>query len=482
MVALGPLTWNAAITAINGDAVTGQFSGKWINYHDGGRVWREIQSRFAESNNGGFEHTESPWSITAPPTATGRMELYSDNDYSPIRGDYFALTRTPSLELDHPEAASVSAVFDPANPWEINYPNALGDGADIRLRTFHRRGMRTSHLIAIRTAPNGSGDARIKERIYTPLHIPNWDGSEIDIGLTGAALVVNGDPDAGIRIRPAMAWYRDASGELFTSAVSVIAVRRLGYVEVTKIIPRSFIDAGLAAGATVFADETTSVFFPNAHIEVSSVDGSAARVVEESFASLRSGAGTTAQDTDTAASCYLQTGATTSVYRWIQRLFMLFDTSSIGAGNVVSSATLSGYVLTVASANGTLTAGLVGSTPASNTAISASDYSNVGSTEFSSSRLSSATATTNAYNAYALNADGIAAISTTSVSKFAIRPGVDIDAGSPPWANAYQASKIEFALADTTGTTRDPKLSVTWSAAGGGASNAGQLLLLGCGA
>lgn len=481
MVAVGPKTWNATITAVDGDAVTLDVRSKWVNYHDGGGIWLPIDPSFTDISGGGFEHTTSPWSVSCPRYATGRISVYNDQDYNPHTGSTLSLTTTPALELDHPDASPVEGIIDPERPWRVVYPNALGDKVDLAAGLWQGRYTRAEHLVIIRGLPAGDMDAVITERIYTPLRIPGWSGSAADVGATGAALLAAGDPDLGIRMRPAVAWYYDQSGQLVTCPISVVVERRLnaGYVLLTKTIPRWFIADALAAGAYVIADETTTTFYPNANVETTSVDGSALRNANETFPTIRAEAGMASQDSDTAASCFLSCSATTSQYQILQRLFFLFDTSAIGSGNTVTAATLSLYALTKSSGNGVIEAAIVSSLPASNTAIVAADYSTLGTTDFAP-RLTSTAATTSAYNDFVLNSSGLAAISTTSITKLGCRPGVDVDAGTPPWtSNAF--SRIEFSLADTTGTTRDPKFVVTYTAGGGGGGTSGNLLLLGVG-
>ena len=467
MVAPGPLTWNATITAVNGDERTADIRTKWVNYHDGGGLWLPIQSRFSEASNGGFEHTESPWSIEAPPTATGRIKLYGDNDYDPHIRDYRTLTSVPTLELDHPDASPVDAIFDPANPWEINYPDALGDGCDLRLRTWHAKAMRAVHLIAIRKMPTGGNNAVITERIYTPLRIHGWTGDAVDIGASGAALVVSGDPTLGIRMRPAVAWYRvPETDELVTTPIEVIVERRVGagYVMLTKIIPSAFIASALAVGAVVYADETTSTFYPDANTETNTVDGYVGRnVAQESFAAIIAGAANVASDSVTSvAAPNITAGSTSNLYTNLRRNIYLFDTSPLTAAANISSATLSISGTMVISWIKPAEMVVVSSNPASNTAVATGDYGSFGSTDYSS-RVGYAAWNASGYTALSLNAAGISAIAKTGITKLGIRLGCDVDATQPTtWLSTVGTSYTAY-MADQSGTSNDPKLAVTWT-------------------
>jgi hypothetical protein len=91
--------------------------------------------------------------------------------------------------------------------------------------------------------------------------------------------------------------------------------------------------------------------------------------------------------------------------------------STYGLSNNVSGTDSNSYVV------------LVSASPASNTALAANDFDDVGSTELSSQV--TYPVSTGGYNDFALNASGIAAISKTGVTKFAFRSGHDINNSVP---------------------------------------------------
>lgn len=212
---------------------------------------------------------------------------------------------------------------------------------------------------------------------------------------------------------------------------------------------------------------TTSTFFPDAHTESTSVDGRASRQANESFAAIVSGAGTHSQDSapgPTFEECVrLRAGGGFPNFDRCSRGFFLFDTSALPDTDTVDSATLELWIYGKTDSGGWApNIGIYASTPASNTAIVASDYAQVGSTLLAT-ELSYASITVDAYNAWTLNSTGLAAITPTGVSKFATRSDIDATATIP--ANSGELL-INCHFADTTGTSTDPMLVVEHSAGG----------------
>jgi hypothetical protein len=208
--------------------------------------------------------------------------------------------------------------------------------------------------------------------------------------------------------------------------------------------------------------------YPDAHPESTSVDGRVYRIpTQESFSSIRTSAGTGFSDTDGAEeAATLICGTTSSNYSDSRRGIFLFDTSALTAAATISTAVFSLYVNTVSNTmSPTQSAGLVASSPASNTGLAASDYNiaSWGSTRFASD-LSIGSLSTSAYNDWTLNASGIAAISLTSITKFGTRLSCDIDNSEPSWSNGTIAS-LNVNYADAA--SNDPKLVVTYTVPSG---------------
>lgn len=213
----------------------------------------------------------------------------------------------------------------------------------------------------------------------------------------------------------------------------------------------------------------TLTVYPDAHTESTSVDGRVTRNgVDEAFGTIRAGAGTEVGDSDANNNAAkIVASSTSNQYADITRSIYLFDTSTLADTANITAAVFSLYR---EGSTDTLTGGssanstweLVASTPASNTALVAADFSQVGSTSFGSSAIH-ADLTNSVYNNITLNASGLAAISKTGVSKFAIRFKWDLDNTTTgiTWASGGEIRSI-VSNADTSGTSQDPKLVVTY--------------------
>ena len=211
----------------------------------------------------------------------------------------------------------------------------------------------------------------------------------------------------------------------------------------------------------------TSTTYPDPDPETTTVDGIVYRNGDTADWSVIRGntIGTAAVDT-TATDAFYQVEATATTNKWnnITRSFFLFDTSALTASATISAATLS---LIGSSSSNSLSATaaqtaihIVASTPASNTALVTEDYDQTGATSFGS--FAFADFSTSAYNDITLDANGIANISKTAVSKFGAKAGADVNNSEPTWGST-QDIRISGKFADTAVTTSEPKLTVTYT-------------------
>jgi|SRR3990167_989430 len=210
-----------------------------------------------------------------------------------------------------------------------------------------------------------------------------------------------------------------------------------------------------------------TIFNPNADPETTSVDGVVSRdVTSETFGTIRGGAGTSASDTVGGGSGVprLNSTTTTNEYSELTRGIYLFDTSTLGAGAIISAATFSLYIDSADAGLG-LSLNITSASPASNTALVSGDYAvaNFGSTDFATDIAISAI-TINQYTDWILNATGIAAISLTGITKFAHRFANDIDNSAPTWSSGAST----FITPQFAEGTNKPKLTVTYTPAAGG--------------
>lgn len=225
----------------------------------------------------------------------------------------------------------------------------------------------------------------------------------------------------------------------------------------------------LLPGKSVFA--LTSTFYPDPNTETTSVDGEVYVNTNDSgfnfgafFQALTETNGTGASDNSANLFSYctytVDFGMGTDSAT-IDRSFILFDTSSLGASASISSATLSVYIPTkyTGANDGYDLLHLVQSTPASNTAIGTADYDQVGATHQSDTTPDITSISTGAYTGFTLNSTGLGNIAKTGVSKYGIVEGHDysqMECGT-------SASGVQMSAAETAGTSQDPKLEVTYT-------------------
>lgn len=206
--------------------------------------------------------------------------------------------------------------------------------------------------------------------------------------------------------------------------------------------------------------------YPDPDPETTSVDGFAGRNgVDETWATIIAGAGNNS-DASGAAASVVNISASATANQWAanNRGILLFDTSALTAAANISAAVLSLYgnakldMLAI-----TPDIDIYTSTPASNTAIANADYSQTGAVSQTGSPITYAAFTTAAYNDFTFNATGIGNINKTGVSKFAARNANYDVSGTVPTYTANLTSRLNVIMADTAGTSTDPKLVITYT-------------------
>lgn len=206
---------------------------------------------------------------------------------------------------------------------------------------------------------------------------------------------------------------------------------------------------------------TTSTFYPDA----SNVDGRALITTAASWTAAVNGNGNFSDYNTTNLQLYTHIGDNR-----IDRLFALFDTSSIPDTDTISAATLSMYgvskTTTLLTNNGV---NITQANPAANNAIVNADYqATTPFTTLFATVIPYASLVTSAYNDFALNASGIANISKTGTSKFSVRLQGDIADVEP---TGVSDQDLVFSGYSTSGTSQDPKLVVEHAAPGGAKFN-----------
>lgn len=214
----------------------------------------------------------------------------------------------------------------------------------------------------------------------------------------------------------------------------------------------------------------TMIFHPDAHPEVTSVDGwvrqrySFATGVD--WATIIAAAGYDAED-DWAHSIVFLISTANPINRWdlLYRGIFLFDTSSLPDDCIVISAVLSLYGSTlfpkIDEAGWAPNINVYESAPASNIVLVAGDYDSLGSIPLCNTPITFTNWVNGAYNDFELNAAGIALISKTGVTKLGTRnANYDVAGISPVWGGISQDSYIRCHSADNT--FNKPKLTITY--------------------
>jgi hypothetical protein len=206
---------------------------------------------------------------------------------------------------------------------------------------------------------------------------------------------------------------------------------------------------------------------PDPNPETTSVDGLLTMIVSPgTWAQLRDGAGNTADDS-TASTFIMRIGAHSNTNEWnvLSRSVFLFDTSALPSSPVVSDATLSVMGNSKADAEGWApNIDVYASNPASNTGLTATDYTSFGSTSLTGSPISYASFDVSGavYTNFILNATGRAVVSDTGVTKLGLRNANYDVANTPPTWVAFGTTRMSAFYAEDSGTSRDPKLVITY--------------------
>lgn len=206
----------------------------------------------------------------------------------------------------------------------------------------------------------------------------------------------------------------------------------------------------------------------------SPVDGYVERDVAPSaqtWSQVRDGAGTAGYPSVVVNRIWSNTGSSSPYWYQIQRTVMLFDTSSLTASAVISTAVLSIYGQNNYSGLGSVAVQMISCTPASDSNLVAGDYNTMGSTTFGN--IAAGSFSTSAYNDVTLNASGISNISLTNISKFAAINDWDYTNTPPTWA-ADNTNRYSYAADNGTNI---PKLVVTFTLGGGTISGTTRTLI-----
>jgi len=513
-------SWNAVHTPIEADVVLKEFlflpdqlisvaptktrsdfRTKWINYltEDG---WEPINPSFRQTATG-FLMDEAPFIAIAPLQSGGIASFENNNRFDlPTKIEITEPTLTQTIQaLGVTDVAGVMETGDLGwgDTQYVIYKQAY-PSYDADLIYWVHQGETPNLKKLIRFNSLGKAppvDTQFDFRISydKPVYIERdvigkrvgWTRAvpiidyigDISVKLTGSRFVNDATKKRGIGIQKTQIW--DSTPDTVDTVQKVQDIS----INITPVVGDEFvlsknIPALFFKGAVfpVYTDTVTTVF-PDAGTGNTTVDGFAVRELiintSETFGTLRAGAGTVAADTSTTHNFYnvstAVSGASTDEYQTISRLIATFDTSGIPDGDTITAGTLSLYV--TSKFNGFLGEDsdnsrivVVASTPANSNAVVAADYGQTGSTSFGESQVQ-ASISLDTYEVITLNASGLSNVSKTGISEFGTISKWDLGntVTGITWKDNDQ-QKIRGSLADTSGTTEDPKLIITHAAPG----------------
>lgn len=468
-----PSAWNAEQVVNRDGTITARINGGWQNYLTEDDTWEPIDTLVRKVDDG-WTMDKAPFTFNAPEFADGEAYFESTNrwdvtSHSKITDDPMGMFMR-AVDAEHVQGKPFKMEgVESAVIYENAFP-ALK--ADLIYYVHFADAPKLEKLVRFNSAPSSDVDLRFlltfSDQQETEIAGKRWNKAQKK---SHDVLSFKKTDKRGIGLLTPLVW-DSATGKNHKSAIIDYTVKQmLGGILYTKHVPKAFF---ATAALPVFTD-ASATFYPDPNAESTSVDGQIGRdgngLGTGSNWSTQyvswDGTGDGGAVNDSSSSIQIRIKAYTVEFG-ITRSFILFDTSSLGAGSVVSAATLSLFVSskTTGAAGDGDTINLFSSAPASNTALALTDFNDVGSTKFVTGDTAFGSISTSAYHDMALNASGLAAIEPTGISKFSARIGNDYENNDITHIGEPENS-MTFASAETANTTSDPKLFVTYTAPAG---------------
>ena len=479
--------WNTKTEQLSGRQRRSTVSAAQTGYKKAGYDWAAIDSDIQSD----LTATAFPGDVQFPTSAQGWMEIHFNGAYSAKRQiaeknwDNSEPEFVLRMGTDCPHNAV--GIIDPGKPWQVVYHNAFGQGANLRYGIWHGKTSRVEHVIEITEMPPGDSEYLeynfyIESNDATAFVGENFDqrpwagntGDFADVLDVSVFLAKGSSHDTlrGATFGKPVCWWTNIDGTSTKKPVKVrVEILPDGVtVKGTKYVKRSDIAEALAQGSVYRADVT---FYPDANPETSSVDGVTTynHFGPTTWSTLIAANGNDSSDafaTTGGPRATAQNG--TDAWSYLQRAWFGFDTSSIGAEQQVDSATLDLALYNYYIGSSEWNAELINvyeSVPATATSIVDSDHQNFGSTSLATGRDWATVRDTTAgvYQAWTLTPSGLSAIDPEGLSQLGVAYESDRDATSPPDAPANYSFGCNFYFAEQSGTSKDPLLTVTHSAA-----------------
>ena len=499
-------TWNARKVSSNQT----EFHIGWVNYLDENDAWQEIDCIVTKTASD-FTVTKAPFNFSAPLYSDGEAFFESDNKFditnkSKITADNYGLyitarnvTRVEGELFDINGDGRLDAVI-----YKQAYPDI---DADLIYYVKHGKAPRLEKLVRFNSAISEDVDIEFGLRYTgTPAITPSTldvSKDRDDEATANRTKLSDGEviaQDKGFYIKPFSVSENRGLGmkeiKIWDSTVTDLNAGTTQKIEAVSTDIKSdgsgnsiltkHIKVAFFSGVTypVYTD-TVTAFYPDAHVESTSVDGTWGRYNEESdwdtFHDNTTGSTDFGGDNFSSGDSigYMRSNVSASHNIGMARKFFLFDTSGIDDDDEISAATFSIYTNSSvdsnavggdASLHGTAVADwtIVQSSPASNTEIVIDDFNNCGDTDDPDEGTDTAFEPysdwgADQYNDIVLNATGLSWVAKDGITKLGVRSQddcTDDDIGSRKYANGrgYQGS-------ETSGTSQDAKLAVTHAVA-----------------
>jgi hypothetical protein len=449
-MSFAPVFWNTE-TQENLVNSTSRIYGSHIAYKKQGYDWTSI------NNNVQTDLSVSAFAgnVQFPTTAQGWMDICFNGEFSAKRqiteGNWNNSEDEFNMRMRTDCPANITAIIHPDKPWQVIYHNAFGQGVNLIYGVWRGKQCRVEHVIEITEMPAGDSEYLTYDFFIESADATAFIGDNYDqrpwAGSVGDSAIINGfsvfiakgddfNTPRGSVLRTPVCWWHNLDGTTTKKDVQIdFEIQPDGItVKATKYVKRSDIAEALAQGSVYRADAT---FSPDADPESATVDGrTVASNKSLSWADMITEAAGFVDDS--AVSKDLRVWADNLTDKWdlLERIHMLFDTSSIGAGQQVDSASLAVSIDKVYFDDLGLSWNIYSTNPSSNTALVTGDHANVGTTPFSTARTIVGESTDWTTIDMDFNGDGESAIAMQGISKFAIATREDRENASfsdPTW-------------------------------------------------
>jgi VCBS repeat protein/virulence plasmid B protein len=463
--------WNWKTNIASDRSNRTEFHVKQINYKDADGQWKPIDVTPVPSAYG-WEVSQAPFTARFPKRSIGTAVMVNSNRFDvPSGTDITESDQTMTIIAEG--VADVEGILEYGDvgygpEWYVRYPQAYpAQNADLIFLVWQGKVPRLQKLIRFNSTLTADTDFSFV--FGYPTKDPDFKkdaakwNKETNLLSSSGLAVGNDGSKRGFGFKDFKIWDSAAGSGRKFSPVQVDIEKKGGSYVLTKHIPASFF---ASAVFPVYTD-TTNTFYPDPHVETTTFDAytmAAANDPYLSWSGLIAADGTHVQDSSSPIDLDFYTASYAPTYGYLRRGVFLFDTSTIGSGNAVDSATVSFYP---SEKNIRLdpywnVASLI--TTASNTAATASDHnrSNWNMSNHSDTSIKTSNWNLSGYGDFALNTTGRSAIALTGITRLGLTTTADISGTSPGSPPSLGWQGIQVYSAESSGTSKDPKLVVNW--------------------